>query len=101
MNWYVRFGEQIYRRHPGAGVWSARVRRQPGWVLKTAVTATILVVVVPVVLITLAAVGVGVACFLVLSLARMAIRGVAALFNPNTYRAQDDGRRNVEIIDRS
>ena len=100
MNWHVRFQQEVHRRHPGAGVWYTRVSRQPGWVLKTAVGVALMVVVVPIVLLTFAAVLVGLTCLLALSLVAAIARGVSGLFTPGTARSQDDGRRNVRIINR-
>ncbi len=100
MDWHARFEEAVHRRSPSAGVYYARLSRQPGWVLKTAGFVALLVVVVPVVLLTLAAVIVGLICLAVLGLIASAIRGVAGLFRPATNRRQDDGRRNVRVIER-
>lgn len=99
MSWHVRFEEEVRRRHPGAGVWVTRISRQPGWVTKTALLAAMLVVVVPIVLLTLAAVVIGLTCLGVLGLIASAGRFVAGLFG-GAHPRKDDGRRNVQIIDR-
>jgi len=103
MSWHARFEQEVHRRHPGAGLWYTRVRSQPGWVVKTAIGVALLVVVVPIVLLTLAAVFVGLVCMLALSLVAAVVRGVSELFKPGTpgsLKSQDDGRRNVRVIDR-
>jgi len=100
MSWHVRFEEEVRRRHPGAGVWVSRIGRQPGWVTKTALAAAMLVVVVPVVLITLAAVVIGLICFTALGLIASALRFITGLFD-GSQKTRDDGRRNVQVIDRS
>ncbi len=99
MSWHVRFEEEVRRRHPGAGVWYTRVSRQPGWVTKTALVMALLVVVVPIVLLTLAAVAIGLICLLVLGLVASAGRFISGLFDGSLKR-QDDGRRNVQVVDR-
>ncbi len=99
MNWHVRFEEEVHRRHPGASVWYSRVSKQPGWVTKTALLVTILIVVVPIVLLTLTAIVIGLACLLLLSLIASAWRFISSPFT-STRTPKDDGRRNVQIIDR-
>lgn len=99
MSWHVRFEEEVRRRHPGTGVWVTRISRQPGWVTKTALLAAMLVVVVPIVLLTLAAVVIGLTCLGVLGLIASAGRFVSRLLGWSHPR-QDDGRRNVQVIDR-
>ncbi len=100
MSWHVRFEEEVRRRHPSAGMWYAHASKQPGWVTKTALTAALLVVVVPVVLLTLAAVVIGLICFTVLGLIASAGRFITGLFD-GSHKPRDDGRRNVQVIDRS
>lgn len=80
-------------------MWISRVSQQPGWITKTAIAVALLVVVVPIVLLTLAAVFVGAICFLILGLAARAAAFISGLFN-GSHRKRDDGRRNVQIIDR-
>lgn len=99
MSWHARFEEEVRRRHPRAGVWVSRVGQQPGWVTKTAIAVTLFVVVVPIVLLTLAAVAVGVVCFLILGLIARTAAFFSGLFN-GAHRKRDDGRRNVQVIDR-
>lgn len=99
MNWHVRFEEEVRRRHPGAGVWVTRISRQPGWVTQTALVLALLVVVVPILLLTLAAVLVGMTCLLVLGLVARAGAFFSGLFG-GTWRKRDDGRRNVQVIER-
>jgi hypothetical protein len=99
MSWHIRFEEEVRRRHPGAGIWYTRISRQPGWVTRTALGVAVLVVVVPVVLLTLAAVVIGVICFTALSLAASIWRFISSPFG-RTHTPSDDGRRNVEVIDR-
>ncbi len=99
MDWHVRFEEEMSRRHPGAGRLYARVRRQPGWVTRTAFIIAVLVVVVPILLLTLAAVAVGLACLLVLGLVAQIGRFFANLFRGGLGR-EDDGRRNVRVVER-
>ncbi|MEZ6191729.1 MAG: hypothetical protein R3C45_10630 [Phycisphaerales bacterium] len=99
MSWQVRFEEEVRKRHPRAGVWVSRVSQQPGWVTKTALAITLFVVVVPIVLLTLAAVAVGLICFVILGLVARAAAFFSGLFN-GTRRKRDDGRRNVQVIDR-
>jgi len=100
MNWHTRFQQEVHRRHPGAGMWYAKVNQQPGWVVKSALAVALLVVVVPIVLLTLAAVLVGVTCLLVLSIVASIVRSFTGLFSPGALRSQDDGRRNVRVIHR-
>ncbi len=103
MNWQARFQEEVHRRHPGAGVWVTRVSRQPSWVTKTALVLAMLVVVVPIVLLTLAAVVIGLICFTILGLIASASRFISNLFGGSLSPPRppkDDGRRNVEVIDR-
>jgi antibiotic biosynthesis monooxygenase (ABM) superfamily enzyme len=99
MNWHVRFEEEVRRRHPGAGMWYTRVSRQPSWVTKTALLAALLVVVVPIILLTLAAIVIGLICFTALSLIASAWRFISSPFS-STRPPKNDGRRNVQIIDR-
>jgi hypothetical protein len=103
MKWHVRFEEEVRRRHPGAGTLYTRVSKQPGWVTKTALLMATMVVVVPIVLLTLTAVVIGLVCLLVLGMIASAGRFVSGLFG-GTLGAprppRDDGRRNVEVIDR-
>jgi len=99
MSWYIRFEEEVQRRHPGVGVWVTRISRQPGWVTKTALAAAMLVVVVPILLLTLAAVVIGLFCFTLLGLVASAGSFVTGLFD-GSHKPRDDGRRNVKVIDR-
>lgn len=80
-------------------MWVTRVGQQPGWVTKTALAITLFVVVVPIVLLTLAAVAVGLVCFVILGLVAHAAAFVTGMFN-GTRPKRDDGRRNVQVIDR-
>ncbi|MEM1209471.1 MAG: hypothetical protein AAF586_11625 [Planctomycetota bacterium] len=89
------------RDHPRFGPTFQRVRRQPGWVARLALTAALLVVVVPILILVAAALLVAAAVFVVGSL----IARVLALFSigggsrPVAPRpAGDDGRENVRVI---
>ena len=99
MSWQVRFEEAVFNRHPGAGQWYARVRRQPGWVTRTAFIIAVMVVVLPLLALTLAAVVVGLACLLVLGMVAYVGKAVTDLFNGGPRRKRD-GRRNVRVMDR-
>ena len=99
MSWQVRFQEEVHRRHPGAGAWFTRLSRQPGWVTKTATIAALLVVVVPIIALTLAALLIGTACLLVLGIIASVWRFVTSPFT-GPRAPKDDGRRNVQVIER-
>ena len=91
------------QNHPRYGKWYARIDRQPGWVVKTAITAAVLVVVVPLVLLTMAALVVGIVAFLLFGLLAGVIGAVSSLFGGmgSSGGTQDgDGRINVRVIDR-
>ncbi len=97
-------------RHRTFGPWYERVQRQPGWVVKLALTATVLVVVVPIVVLTLAALVVGLVVFTIAGLVAVGMRvlggGVGNLFafgrrsRSSSPGALDDGRRNVRVLRR-
>lgn len=99
MSWQARFEEEVRRRHPGAGMWYARVSRQPSWVTKTALAVALIVIVVPIIALTIAAVIIGLACLLVLSLVASVWRFITGPFT-GTRPTKDDGRRNVTVIER-
>lgn len=93
------------RQHRTFGPWFAQVERQPSWVVKLALAATVLVIVVPLALLTLAAVFVGLAVFILAGFIVSGGRVLSDLFSGRgrgggTTVHVDDGRRNVRILRR-
>jgi len=83
------------------GPWAQRVQGQPGWVVRSAALAMVLVVVVPVVLLAAAAIFVGALVFFALSLVAGILRSLNAVFSRGSRSSPvpDQGRRNVRVID--
>lgn len=71
---------------------------QPSWVTRWALIAMVLIVVVPLTLLTLAAVLVGFVVFVTLRLVALVIASVRGVFGRQA--PADDGRENVQVIDR-
>jgi len=103
MNWQAQF-----QNDPRFSHMHARVRRHPAWVVKAAVGVALLIVLVPLlamVLLIALALAVGLLVFVVLSFVASLIESFAALLGggggAGPVAPQDDGRRNVRVVDRS
>ena len=97
-----RFDFQHFRQDPRFDGWYRRVSTQPGWVVRAALFAMVLIVAVPLALFVLAALFMGVVVFVLLSLVVRIVWFVQDLLGrgkrvlrPSTY---SDGRRNVRVI---
>ncbi|NJL30621.1 MAG: hypothetical protein HC898_02740 [Phycisphaerales bacterium] len=94
-----------FENHPMAGRYYHYARRQPGWIVKTALAVAAMVFLLPLtalLLLVIAAVILGVAVFLVLaillSILTLPYRLFKALFLSKPMAPADEGRRNVVVI---
>ena len=74
-----------------------RLRSRPGWVLKTAFVAAMLVIVLPLVVLALAAAVTFAVLLVVLGAVAAVIGGVRSFFGGIGDMFSDDGRRNVRV----
>jgi len=93
----------FFRDHPRFGPTYQKVSGQPGWVVKLALKAALLVVVVPIVLLVLAALVVAAAVFTVGSALATVLGWFSVGGDPAGKPAQrrpqaDDGRENVRVM---
>lgn len=84
------------RNHSRLGPWYTRIERQPGWVIRAALLATVLIVVVPIGLLMLAALVVGVVVFAVLGAAAWLLGAAGRMLGGRA----DGGRVNVRVVHR-
>lgn len=100
--WRIEWRQSPY----GSGIGSSGANDQaywPGWAVKAAILAAVLVVAVPLLLLTLAALIVGALVLLVLVAAAVVVRRLRRLgawLPGRSPRWRDEGRRNVRVIER-